>query len=174
MIPEVEEMLGEKKYRLKKIIIASVVAVVAIDLFFIALTLGVSGAGVNSSAIASLAQILGPLAGAIGFIFGIVASFTSFITSGLTLKKILNYDLKVSKLLSALVTCLVPIFIFLLGVRNFIPIISLIGGVMLGVNGFLILAMYKKIKPEQNNLLLLPLMAVLLAGMAYEIIYFFN
>jgi len=42
------------------------------------------------------------------------------------------------------------------------------------VNGFLILAMYKKIKPEQNNLLLLPLMAVLLAGMAYEIIYFFN
>ena len=174
MIPEVEEMLGEKKYRLKKIIIVSVIAVIAIYLFFIALTLGVSGAGVNSSAIASLAQTLGPLAGAIGFIFGIVASFTSFITSGLTLKKILNYDLKVSKLLSALVTCLVPIFIFLLGVRNFIPIISLIGGVMLGVNGFLILAMYKKIKPEQNNLLLLPLMAVLLAGMAYEIIYFFN
>jgi amino acid permease len=171
MIPEIEEMLGKKKFLLKRVIIKSLLITLAIYLFFIFLSLGVAGRDINSSAIASLGAAVGGNAAMLGFIFGLLTSFTSFITTGLTLKKIFHYDMKISKVVSFGLTCFVPLIMFFIGFNNFIPVVSLLGGVMLGVNGILILAMYKKIRP-QRSFLFLPLILVLLAGMVYEIIYF--
>ncbi|MFA5746982.1 MAG: aromatic amino acid transport family protein [Candidatus Paceibacterota bacterium] len=173
MIPEIEEMLGKKKFLLKKVIFKTLLIVLAIYLFFIFLSLGVAGAEINSSAIASLGAIVGPQASIFGYIFGLLASFTSFIATGLTLKKIFHYDMKISKVASFGLTCFVPLIMFFAGFNNFLAVVSLIGGVMLGVNGILILAMYRKIKPG-NNFLLLPLALVLLAGVAGEVIQFIN
>jgi len=133
--------------------------------------LAIAGANVNDSAIASLRDIVGPAAVTFGFIFGLIATFTSFITSGLTLKKVLHYDLKISKIVSFGLTCFIPLIVFLIGVQQFIPVISLVGGTMMGVNGLLILAMYNKIKP-QKKWLMFPLITLLMAGMIFEIIYF--
>jgi amino acid permease len=171
MIPEIEEMLGEKKFLLKRVITKSLLITLAIYLFFIFLSLGVAGKDINSSAIASLGTAVGGGAAMLGFVFGLLTSFTSFITTGLTLKKIFHYDMKISKVVSFGLTCFVPLIMFFIGFNNFIPVVSLLGGVMLGVNGILILAMYKKIRP-QRSFLFLPLILVLLAGMVYEIIYF--
>jgi len=171
MIPEIEEMLGKKKFLLKRVIFKSLLITLAIYLFFIFLSLGVAGKDINNSAIASLGAAAGGNVAMLGFVFGLLTSFTSFITSGLTLKKIFHYDMKISKVVSFGLTCFIPLIMFFIGFNNFISVISLLGGVTLGVNGILILAMYKKIRP-QRAFLLLPLTLVLLAGMAYEIIYF--
>lgn len=173
MVPEVEEMLGRhgKKNLLKRVIAISLLLTLAIYFFFIFLTLGIAGAGVNDSAIASLREVLGAGAAAFGFLFGLIATFTSFITSGLTLKKVLHYDLKIGKIVSLGLTCFIPLIVFLIGVQQFIPVISLVGGTMMGVNGLLILAMYNKIKP-QKKVFMFPLAALLIAGMVFEIIYF--
>ena len=173
MIPEIEEMLGKhnKKKLLKKVIVISLLLTLAIYFFFIFLTLAIAGAGVNDSAIASLRDIVGPGAATVGFIFGLIATFTSFITSGLTLEKVLHYDLKISKTVSFGLTCFIPLIVFFIGVQQFIPVISLVGGTMMGVNGLLILAMYNKIRP-QKKWLMFPLIILLMAGMILEIIYF--
>jgi len=55
-------------------------------------------------------------------------------------------------------------------VKQFIPVISFVGGVMLGIDGILILLMYRKIKPKQ--ILVYPLFLILFGGIIYEIIYF--
>lgn len=170
MIPEIEEMLGKKKVFLKRVIIRSILITMALYLFFIFFTLGVVGKGINNSAIASLGQTIGKPAAVFGFVFGLLASFTSFIATGLTLKKVLHYDMKISKVVSFGLTCFVPLLMFFAGFDNFIMIISLIGGVTAGVNGVLILGMYKKINP-QKGLLMLVLMALLLGGSVCEIIY---
>jgi len=89
---------------------------------------------------------------------------------GLTLKKVFWYDLKLKKNLAWVITCFIPFFFFLIGIKNFIPVIAFVGGVMLGIDGILILLMYKKIRPK--NLLVYPLILIFLGGILYEIVYF--
>jgi hypothetical protein len=98
--------------------------------------------------------------------------FTCFIALGLNLKNIFHYDLKIRKNLAWLIACFVPLTLFLIGLRNFIPIVSFIGAIMLGIDGILILLMYRKIKTGFLRTLTYPLILVLLIGIIYEIIYF--
>jgi len=64
-----------------------------------------------------------------------------------------------------------PLALFLIGIKDFIGVISFVGGIMLGIDGILILLMYSKIRPERKSLLY-PLALVFVLGIFYEIIYF--
>jgi amino acid permease len=181
LVPEVEEMLapssalesgtkdGKKKF-LKLIIPVSILIPVIVYLFFIYLILGITGPQTTESALIGLKDVLGDGIVFLALLFGILTTFTSFIALGLTLKKVLWYDLKLSKNLAWLITCFIPMFLYLAGVKSFIAIIGFIGTVMLGIDGILILLMYGKIKPKQ--ILIYPLFLILLAGIVYQIIYF--
>lgn len=170
LIPEAEEMLVEKKKLLRIIIPISILIPIFVYLFFIYLILGITGPQTTESALSGLRTFLGNGIVSLGLFFGVITTFTSFIALGLTLKKVFWYDLKVSKNISFALTCFVPLILFLIGVKSFIPVISFVGGVMLGIDGILILLMYKKIKPK--NLLIYPLILILLGGIVYETIYF--
>lgn len=173
LIPEVEEMLGENKRILPKIILISILIPIIFYLLFIFLILGITGPKTTESALIGLRNFLG---GGIAFpmiLFGALTTFTSFIALGLTLKKVFWYDLKMKKNLALLITCFTPLILFLIGLKKIIPIIAFVGGVMLGIDGILILLMYKKIKP-QRKFLNYPLILIFLAGIIYEIIYFFR
>jgi len=170
LIPETEEMLGEKKNLLKIIIPISILIPILVYIFFIYLILGISGSQTTESALAGLKNYLG---GAVNLLLlaGFLTTFTSFISIGLTLKKIFWYDLKIGKNLAWVIACFTPLILFLIGIKNFIPVISMVGGVMLGIDGILILLMYQKIKPERK-ILVSPLIIIFLLGIIYEIIYF--
>lgn len=170
LIPEVEEMLGGKRHLIRKVILIAVLTSLLIYLFFIFLILGISGQETTESALTGLQNFLSKELVSLMLLLGVLVTFTSFIALGLTLKKTLWYDLKIEKNLAWAITCFLPLILFLIGVRNFIPVISFVGGVMIGINGILILLMYKKIKP--GNLLIYPLILLFLGGMIYEIIYF--
>jgi len=170
LIPEVEEMLGKEKHLLKKVIAISILIPVLIYLFFIFLILGITGNQTTETALSGLKNFLGGGMVSLAFFFGVLTTFTSFITLGLTLRKVFWYDLKIEKNLAWAITCFVPLFLFLIGIKSFIPVISFLGGVMLGVDGILILLMYQKI--SEKKLLTYPLILVLLGGIIYEIIYF--
>ncbi len=170
LIPEVEEMLRERKDLLRKTILISILIPIFVYLFFIYLILGITGPQTTESALTGLRNFLSPSLVNLGLIFGVLTTFTSFIALGLTLKNVFRYDLKVGKNLAWLITCLLPLILFLVGIKSFIPVISVVGGVMLGIDGILILLMYRKIKPKQ--FLVYPLFLILLGGIIYEIIYF--
>jgi len=171
LIPEIEEMLGEKKHLLKKIIPISILIPIFAYLFFVYLILGITGSQTTESALVGLRNFLSPGLVSLGLFFGVLTTFTSFIALGLTLKNVLRYDLKAGKNLAWLITCFSPLILFLIGVKQFIPIIAFVGATMLGIDGILILLMYQKIKPERK-LLVLPLALIFLGGIIYEIIYF--
>ena len=69
-----------------------------------------------------------------------------------------------------LFACLTYI-LFLLGFQDFLKVIGFVGGIMLGMEGILILLMYKKIKPGKMALVY-PLILVFLGGILYEITSF--
>lgn len=175
LVPEIEEMLGEKKQLIKKIIPIAILIPILVYFLFIYLVLGITGSETTESSIVGLGKFLSPGLMNLGFFFGILTTFTSFISLGLTLRKVFWYDLKIDKNLAWLITCFVPLAIFLIGIKNFILVISFVGAVMFGIDGILILLMYYKLRSRTakiKSLLIPPLVLVFLGGIVYEIIYF--
>jgi len=170
LIPEVEEMLGESKKLLPKVILISVLVPIIFYLLFTFIILGITGQNTTETALIGLENFMGKEIALLLLFFGVLTTFTSFIALGLTLKKVFWYDLKMEKNLAFLITSIFPLLLFLIGIKRFIPVISFVGGIMLGIDGFLILLMYKKINPK--NFLIYPLLLVFLGGIFYEIIYF--
>jgi len=170
LIPEVEEMLGKEKKLLGKVITASLLTAIGVYIFFTVAILGITGSKTTTSALPGLKSFLGDGVVTLTLFFGLLTTFTSFISLGLTLKRVLSFDLGISEFKAWLTTCFVPFFLYFLGMKNFISLISFLGGVFLGVDGILMLLMYKKIKPERRNLAWL-LSLIFIGGIIYEIIY---
>lgn len=170
LIPEVEEILKEKKYLLKKVILISILISILIYFFFIYLILGICGKNTTETALTGLKNFLPLKMFILILIFGILTTFTSFISLGLTLKKILCYDLKIEKNLAWFLTCFVPLGLFFIGIKKFISVISFIGAILLGIDGILILLMYQKIK--KKNFLIYPLFLMFAGGIFWEVFHF--
>lgn len=174
LIPEVEEMLrgpkGHPKKRLKTIITISTVIISVFYLLFILLVLGISGKQTDQMALTGLKGFLPGALVSIAILIGALATFTAFITQGIIFKKTLMFDLKIRHWQAFVMTCFPPLILFLLGLRSFVPLLSFIGGILLGVDGILILMMYKKIGGK--NIVIYPLSLVFLLGVIYEIVYF--
>jgi len=170
LIPEVEEMLSEQKKKLSKIVTVSAISVSVFYFLFVLLVLGLSGNQTDQSALQGLKKILPDALVSVSLLMGVFATFAAFITQGIVLKKTLMFDLKIKHWQAFVLTCCPPMILFLLGMQYFIPIISFIGGVILGIEGILILLMYKKI--GGRRIIVYPLSLVFLLGIIYEIIYF--
>lgn len=171
LIPETEEMFGERKQTLLKIIPFAIVLPALVYLFFIYLILGITGVNTTESALGGLKAVLGDGIVSLALAFGLLTTFTSFITLGLTLKKVFWYDLGCNKNLSWVITCFLPLLLYLAGLKSFLAVIGVVGGVMLAIDGILILLMYNKIRPERKWLSY-TLILFFLAGIVYSLMYF--
>lgn len=170
LIPEIEEMIIGNKKHLKKIVTISTIVVSVFYFLFVLLILGITGNKTDQTALTGLKEFLGNGIVSISLLVGIMASLTAFITQGIVFKKILMFDLKIKHWQAFIITCFTPMILFLLGLKSFVTLISLTGGVLLGIDGILILLMYKKIGGK--NIIIYPLSLVFLLGIIYEIIYF--
>lgn len=170
LIPEAEEFLREDKKDLRRIVPLAVLIPFVVYIFFTVLILGVSGANVTESAIVGLKGTIGPNVYVLALILGIISTFNAFVSMGLTLKKVLNYDLKVKKIFSWLLVCAIPVAMYFLGLRSFLTVTSFIGGVVMGLEGLMILLMYKKLHPE--NFTIWPLSIIFILGIGSQIILF--
>ncbi|MDP2910098.1 MAG: aromatic amino acid transport family protein [bacterium] len=174
-IPELKEIAG--KGSLKKIILAGVFASALVYLIFIAAVLGVSGTGVSKDAISGLLYFLGPGVLGLGFIFGVISCFTSYITLSLSFKKTLWYDLKLNKNISWAAASFVPLILFLFGIKRFIPVMNFTGAVSLGLESFVLIILYRAFLKKKFGLKINPLYYILAvvfaAGAAFEIFNIF-
>ncbi len=172
MIPEVEEMVSENKKSVKKIVVISTLIPAVIYIFFTFMVLAITGKNTTESALVGLKDFLGDGVYITALFAGVAATFTAFISQALTLKKVFMYDLKIKHGQAFVMTCFTPLVFLLSGINSFILIVSFTGGVLLGINGILILMMYKKIGGKK--IVTYPLSAIFILGVLYEIIYFIN
>lgn len=173
LIPETEEMLastGQSKKKLKKIVITSTILVSIFYFLFVLLVLSLTGLKTEQAALTGLKNVLGNSLVCISLLVGTLSVLTAFICQGLIFKKTLIYDLKIKPWQALVMTCFTPMILFLLGLKSFVPILSFTGGVILGIDGILILLMYKKIGGK--NIVIYPLSLVFLFGAIYQIINF--
>lgn len=177
LVPEVKEMVERDRKKLKKIIYLGVIISALCYLIFIVAFLGSGGPQTTKNAISGFVSVAGPKIILVGYVLGLITTFTSFITIGLTLKKMLVYDFKIREKLSWFMACFIPLVIYFLGVRNFLDVIGLTGAFLLGIESTLIIFIYKnfikkRFQREAPKWIYLVLF-FLLVGVAFEIIYFF-
>jgi len=173
LIPEIEEILKPYKYLLKKLIITAVVSAIIFYFLFILAIVGISGRVTSEEGIIGLSNLFRGRTMGLLFLFAFLTTFTSYLTLGLTLKKIFWYDLKINKNLSWFIVAFVPLSLYLLGIQDFVRVISLVGGVAISLNGILITLMYQKLKKQRRvSIITFPLIVAFSVGIAYELIYF--
>jgi amino acid permease len=184
LVPEVTEILGgkNKQEKAKKAIFWAIFLSALVYLFFIILVTGIAGELTTKDAISGLRYFFPDRVLVLIFFFGILACFTSFIALGLTLKKIFWYDFKIEKNIAWFVACFLPLFLYFLGLRDFIKIVGVVGGIMLGIEGLLIVLMSLKIKEKQGEetksnfystkFFLFFLIFIFFLGIVYKIIHY--
>lgn len=152
VIPEMEDILGEEKRRLKSAIILGTLIPVVIYLIFIFVVMGISGPLISQDAISGLARALN--SGTIlwiGSLLGFLAIIEAALSYGVYIKETIWYDLKANKWVAWVLTGLAPLVLFLLGARNFVAVIGLVGALFFGFHAIIILLIHKKAKafPEK-------------------------
>lgn len=173
LIPEAEELLdGGRKY-LTKIIPFTVIFSALIYSIFIFIILGIMGNETPVDSLTGLQMFLGN--GIIGLVllFAVVATFTSYIALGLTLQKILWYDMRIPKIIAWAIACITPFLVYLIGFQDFIRVLSVVGCTMLVVDAILVCLMYKKIVSMKYRYLVYPVIIALSLGFVSELINFF-
>lgn len=136
---------GEEK-KLKTAILIGHIIPFVIYLLFAIFIVGVTGAATSEEAIFGLKEALGRGVAAVGALLGILTMTTSFLILGLVLKEIFIFDYKLKKFSAWFWTMVIPFVIFIFGLTSFIKIIGLVGAVVGGIDGIIILMMYKKAK----------------------------
>lgn len=152
VIPETREVLKTNLSRLKNVIILGTIIPIITYLAFIIIVVGVSGKQTSTDALSGLIPFLGQDILIAGFLFGIITTFTSYLTLGVTIKKILWYDLRISHLISSVVAIFTPLIFLLLGFNDFLTVIAFVGAVTLGVDVILIALIYLKSQKTGNRM----------------------
>lgn len=147
VIPEMEDIMKNEKQRFKKAIIYGTLIPAAIYLFFTSIILGVSGSLTSEDAISGFAAILNSKTIILlGSLLGLLAVFESFLSLGVYLKETLWYDFKFNKWLAWLIVGASPLLLFLLGLRNLIAVIGIVGAFSFAFHAIAALIMHKKSK----------------------------
>lgn len=171
-IPEIAELFkgSKEKRRLDNAIMVGSVLVVTLYVAFSLIVVGVSGKATSQDALSGLTPFLGQGAIVFGALFGVFAVSGSFLVLGSYLKNSLTYDLKLPRDVAGFLTILLPLGLFLFGVREFIPVVGVLGTWLGFVEALLIMALFWRArkrgdrKPEYEVKVprILPVLAMLL------------
>ena len=183
-IPEIRNFFraGKKNY-LKWAIILGTFIPVLIYAVFITAVLGVSGPATSTEAVKGLLPYFGPTLIKYAALIGFLAVITSFFTIGLNINNSLIFDFKFPRALSFLLTAGAPLILFFSGFKNFISILSFSGAVLGGLEGILLILIWRRARRRSTRTpeyslklgtgLQLTLALVFLAGIIYEVVYYF-
>src|SRR3989344_1698423 len=152
-IPEIAELFKgrNEKRRVDNLIEYSSILVGLVDLFFVIAIVGVTGGQTSSNALGGVVPIVGTGIGTLGVFFGLLAVATSFLVLGDYLKNSLRYDFRLSYAFSVAIALGAPLVLFLLGLREFILVIGIIGAFMAVLDGGLVVLIYRKAARQENR-----------------------
>lgn len=126
---------SERRFR-KAVIIGSLIPMAVYVLF----ALAVAGAmGINATEVATvgLGKTMGQGVLLVGNLFAVLAMSTAFFGQGVALKQLFVWDFKLNRHLAGLMVIFFPLFLFMLGLRSFVTVLDVVGGVFIGVTSML-------------------------------------
>ncbi|OGM97510.1 MAG: hypothetical protein A2735_02135 [Candidatus Yanofskybacteria bacterium RIFCSPHIGHO2_01_FULL_41_21] len=176
-VPIQRQLLVGRERKLWSAIALAVLFTAGLYAIFITTVVGVSGLATTPDAISGLYQFLGSKITILGSLFGTFAITTAFLMHASAMVNTFHQDFKIHRLNAWLLAVAPPMVLFIIGIRSFIGIISLAGGVALALEQILIVFLFARAKSRGDRLpeyslniptwLLYTLMAMFSAGIVY-------
>ncbi len=178
-IPMQREVLRGEEGKMPKAIVTAVLIAAGLYALFTTTVVGISGTATTPDAISGLYGFLGSTITTLGAVFGILAVMTSFMMLASGMIEIFNFDFGIKRFNSWLLVIVPPMLLFLAGIRTFVDVVSLAGGVSIGLEQVLIVFLYARAKSQGNRVpeyslniptwLLYLVMFILSSGVVYFI-----
>jgi len=150
-IPEAAKVLekrGEKKEKLKKVVIIGTLIPAFCYLAFILVVAGVSGSSTTLQAIEGLKGILGNSIVLLGAILGLLAVSTSYLIFASYIKNSFINDFKWSRFISYFLVIVGPLLLYCLHLESLVKLISFTGGMLGGFEGIMLILVLRKAKQQ--------------------------
>ncbi|TRZ64206.1 MAG: hypothetical protein D4Q79_02095 [Spirochaetia bacterium] len=162
----------------KSIILGTLIPALVYVLFIFGV-LGLSRV-VSEDAVSGLVGVASPFVLSLIGIFALVSLWDSYFIVGMDVKNSLRCDLKFPKIIAGVAVVVLPVFFYFFGLRKFLELAGLIGGVFIAFEGaFICLMWLKSLKRKTGRVFLKNLspvfayilILVFIGGLVYELIY---
>ena len=178
LIPELMELSGRRMGAVRRVLAWSIVTATVTYALFAIMVAGVSGRETTEDALLGIAGTVGPGVLLLSAFFGILTTFSSFLALGLTLIRTLMYDFRLRSFSAWSLAIASPVALYLLGVQQFVRVLSVTGAVFVGLEGLLVLATFWVMKRGRSReggalaspVLLAVLSVLLLGGVVAEVV----
>lgn len=148
VVPQIREQLKGSEGRMPWVILAANAIVFVMYAGFLWMVLGVTGAQTTEIATIGLGKQIGSVMRILGNALACFTISTSFITVGLTVRRVFQYDYHFPRFKAWTTAMIIPFAMFLLGARDFIQIVGIVGGVILGVQNVLVVNSFWRAQKE--------------------------
>ena len=166
-VPQVRNILfNQSPRRMRTALLLGSLVPPLLYVLFAAVVLGVTGSATTEVATIGLGEQLGASVLLLGSLFAFFAMATSFLALGLALRNVFHRDYNLPLVQASVLTLGVPASLFLLGVRDFITVLSVVGAFALGVVGVLGVMIYLAAREStsQDSFTLVPYWAGTVLG----------
>lgn len=149
-------------------------------IIFIIGVLMASGNTTTEDALSGLSGILGSKILILGAIMGLLAIFRAALTLSYDLQEIYELDFAENKRFSWVLASVLPLFLFLIIPKDFIKIISLVGGILIAFDGILTVFMLRKMRKTRQSIIhflnfgklhQVALLLIFILSIVYEFVY---
>jgi len=147
VMPEMHDVFGEKyEYRMSKSVIHGFLILLLLYTLFTFVVVGVTGPLTTEDALTGYTPLLGPGMEAFGAFVGVLTIGSIFMMMGEQMKDTFIFDFSLSKRTAWVLTLLVPVVLFVVGVRDFISVISFTGSVFVALLACIVLLIYHRMQ----------------------------
>jgi len=166
-IPEMHDILGRSFKRLPRILISGYLLIIGFYALFTFAILGATGALVSEDSIGGLALATHPAVGILGSVLGLVSVFSIFTILATELMETIRLDFRIKQTPAWILTIGIPLFLFVIGFREFIGILGFVGSVFSGFCGILVILAYRKIDRNKIKNIRFPTIVSLIVGLVF-------
>lgn len=141
-IPEAHSVLNKKIQTFKRSVVTSSLVCIVLYALFSLVVVGITGADTTSIATIGLGYKVGPAIKLLGNVFAVLAMATGFLMAASSLRDSLKWDFKFLHTPAALFVCTVPLTLYLFGIRQFIMVMDVVGGVFVSLEMLMMVVIY--------------------------------
>ncbi|OGK58837.1 hypothetical protein A3G65_01945 [Candidatus Roizmanbacteria bacterium RIFCSPLOWO2_12_FULL_37_7b] len=154
IIPQIRQELKGQEHKFPSVIIGANLIVFLVYAGFMYFVLGVTGKETTEVATVGLGYTVGRNILILGNILAFFTMSTGFLAIGIAMRSLFQYDYNFSRKKALVAAIGVPLVLFLIGARDFIAVLGVVGGVLLGIqNALIVFSFWKSLingnrKPE--------------------------
>lgn len=143
-IAEARALLPGRPKAFRRALIIGTLIPIGIYALFTVAVVGLSGLRTTPVATVGIGETFGPLLLVLANVFAILAMSTGFMTLGTALKETFMWDYKVTGGAAQFLVISIPLALFLLGSRQFVGILNIVGGLFIAVEAVIMILTYLK------------------------------